>query len=362
MLNKHYIISKIVASICCLFAACTTSFGQADEQLLQVATEMYSFGDKRDALDVFKQAIEMNPANAKANYMAGKAIIETINKEQSLEYFLQAYKLDSEIATDILYMIAHAYHLGYKLDDAVEYYNRYLKTIPLASIQEEEKISEIRKTERKIYECSVAKSMTQRPVKIAIENLGATVNSPDEDYAPIVSTDQSTMYFTSRRKGSTGSNKDNDNEFFEDIYVTYSKEGKWTEPVNMGKIVNSDLHEAGIGLSPDGKQLYIYKDNDKHKGDIFFSTQDKSGIWSAPESMDKTINTEFIENAITFTADGKTIYFSSNRPGGKGGMDVYTSQLDANKHWTVPTNLGDVINTENDIAQICRHCPMFIGI
>lgn len=347
MSNRSTIL-RILFFLVGVIAPIIQIYAQADEQLLQVATEMYQFGDKRDALDVFKQAIEKNPLNAKAHYMAGKVIIETIDKEQSLSYFLQAYKLDSEIASDILYMIAHAYHLGYKLELAKEYYNKYLKNIPMASISEDAKISEINKTERKIYECNVAKIMTNSPLKLVITDLGPTVNSPEEDYAPIVSLDQSTMYFTSRRKGSTGDKKDNDNEYFEDIYVCYSKDGKWSAPKNMGIQVNSDLHEAGIGLSPDGKKLFIYKDNDKHKGDIFVSTQNKDGVWSSPSIMDHIINTEYIENSITFTPDGKTLYFSSDRPGGKGGMDIYTSVLDKHGHWSTPSNAGDVINTEYD--------------
>lgn len=346
--NKSLIIKRVLATLLCTIMAYSAAWAQADDQLLQVGTEMYQFGDKRDALDVFKQAIEINPLNAKAHYMAGKAIIETINKEQSLSYFQRAYKLNADISPDILFMIGHAYHLGYKLDEAVDYYNQHLRIIPMASLSEENKIAEIVKTERKIYECTVAKTMMQRPLKASIENLGDIVNSPDEDYAPVVSSDQSTMYFTSRRKGGTGINKDNDNEFFEDIFVSYSKEGKWSAPQNIGTVVNTELHESAIGLSPDGKQLYIYIDNNKHKGDIFYSKLDKAGAWSVPSPMDNTINTEFIENAITFTADGKTIYFSSNKPGGKGGMDLYTSTLDKNSKWTLPVNLGDVINTEHD--------------
>lgn len=347
MLNRSTIF-RILFFFGCVATPFSQTFAQAEEQLLQVAMEMYQFGDKRDALEVFKQAIEKNPLNAKAQYMAGKVIIETIDKEQSLKYFLQAYKLDSEIASDILFMIAHAYHLGYKLDLAKEYYSKYLKNIPMAPISEDAKILEINKTERKIYECNVAKIMTNSPLKVVISNLGVTVNSPEEDYAPIVSLDQSTMYFTSRRKGSTGDKKDNDNEYFEDIYVCYNKDGKWSEPKNMGIQVNSNLHEAGIGLSPDGKKLFIYKDNDKHKGDIFVSTENKEGVWSSPSIMDHIINTEYIENAITFTPDGKTLYFSSDRPGGKGGMDIYTSVLDKHGNWSPPSNVGNIINTEYD--------------
>lgn len=325
-----------------------SSFGQADDQLLQVATEMYKFGDKRDALDVFKQAIELNPSNAKAHYMAGKAIIETINKEESLSYFKKAYELNDDVADDILYCIGSAYHYGYKINEAIEYFNKYLNYVPISNYSQSEKMAEVAKTERKIYECGVAKSILKRPVKVEIKNLGEIINSVDEDYAPVLSLDMNTMYFTSRRKGGTGADKDNDNEFFEDIYVSTKTDGVWGAPANLGTTVNTVLHESAIGLSADESQLYIYVDNDKHKGDIFVSKKSKAGTWSVPTPLDKTINSPSIENAITITADGKTMYFTSNRPGGKGGMDIYTSTLDKSNKWTAPINLGDTINTEYD--------------
>src|SRR5688572_13415142 len=113
MYRKHTLIS-----IALLLLLCRNVFGQADEQLVQVGNEMYNFGDVKDALEVFKQALEINPKNITANYMAGKCYIETIHKEKSLPYFLKAYQLDPQVSGNILYLIGLSYHLGYKFDDA----------------------------------------------------------------------------------------------------------------------------------------------------------------------------------------------------------------------------------------------------
>lgn len=347
-------VGKGLISLILLLSLCQNVFGQADEQLIQVANEMYNFGDAKDALEVFKQALDVNPDNATANYMAGKCYIETIHKDQALPYFLKAYQLNPQISENILYDIGHAYHLSYKFEEAVEYYKKYMGAVPKTNLSDNVKFEEIKKSRHRIEECGIAKGLVSQPEKILIENLGEVINSVDEDYAPVISTDESTLYFTSRRAGSTGAKKDNDNEFFEDIYVAKSNKGVWGKPVNIGKPVNSDLHDACVAISPDGNQLYIYKDNDKYKGDIFYCKLDKEGKWSDPLPMSIKINTPYIEKALSFSLDGKTIYFSSNRPGGKGGMDIYKSKLKSNGDWEDPINLGEPINSSFD-----DDCPFF---
>jgi outer membrane protein OmpA-like peptidoglycan-associated protein len=322
-------------------------FGQADEHLVQIADEMYGFGDVLDALDVYKQALEQNPNNLRANFMAGRCYIETIHKEKSLPYFLKAYELDPSVSPKILYLIGRAYHLGDKFDQAIEYYGKYkaaLDNIP----DLKDKKKEAFESDRRINECENGKLLVADSLdNIRIENLGSVINSPNPDYGPILSPDEKTLYFTSRRKGSTGGNKDKDNEFFEDIFVTRNVNGQWTTPENIGDPVNTVLHESGIGISKGGNELFIYVDNDQFKGDIFSSTLDK-GKWSAPKPLSILINTDFIENSITVSNDGKLMFFSSDKPGGIGGKDIYMSKMKKNGEWEAPVNLGYDVNTEFD--------------
>lgn len=319
-----------------------------DVSLVQLGDEMYGFGDKKDALGVYLQAIEMNPNNAKANFMAGKCYLETIQKELSVNYLLKAYELDKNIAPDILFKIAMGYQLGAKFDEAISYYKQYKENLTEAKAQ---KINssvkdEVIKTDRKIFECLNGKTYYATKFEYKIENLTDVINSEYPDYAPAVTADNQLLIFTSRRAGGVGKNKDVDNEYFEDIWYSRKINGEWASPKNMGKPINSETHDASIGISPDGKELFLYKPD--NGGDIYVSKYQPNGTWSNPVSMGKVVNTRFNEPSVSISFDGKTLYFSSDRPGGFGGLDIYKAELDNSGNWSKPMNLGSTINTEYD--------------
>jgi hypothetical protein len=158
------------------------------------------------------------------------------------------------------------------------------------------------------------------------------------------------MVFTSRRNG-TGSKIDTDGQYFEDIYITHLKNGIWSDPKGISEL-NTNDHDASISISADGQELYIYKaehDNIKKTegGDIFVSRL-KGTTWSQPEKLAPVINSQSKESHISISSEGRTIYFSSNRPGGFGGMDIYTVSKLPNGKWGRARNLGPAINTEYD--------------
>jgi len=341
--------SGIVIFILISFFTSFSTQAQSDQDLVNVANEMYKFGDVKDALEIYKQAVEINPTNAFANYMVGKCYLETIHKEQSLPYLVSAYEMDDRIAFNILYMIATSYHLGYNFDKAIEYYEKY--RTKLLNEREDENFKtadELKKIERRIEECRNGLEFIKNPTHSKIENMGKEVNSVYQDYAPVISADQTMLFFTSRREGSSEGIKANDNEYYEDIYMSKKVDGQWTKAQNIGPTINTKLHEASIGLSPDGKTLFIYKDDNKNPGDIFMCSIDSKGKWSKAVSIGSEINTEYIENSVNISKDGQTLLFASNRPDGKGGMDIYISRKQKNGKWGKPENMGDVINTEYD--------------
>ncbi|MFN0049717.1 MAG: OmpA family protein [Cytophagales bacterium] len=327
----------------------TTAFCQSvDDNLVSLGDEIYAFGDKKDALGTYLQAVEVNPDNVKANYMVGKCYLETIQKELSVTYLQKAYQLNKDIAPDILFMIANGYQLGSKFEDAINYYKQYkenvndAKAAKLASTVKDEII----RTDRKIYECINGANYYSNQSAYKIENIKDVINSEYPDYAPAVTADNQQMFFTSRRSGGVGKNKDTDNEFFEDIWTSKKVNGEWTRPKNMQKPINSETHDASIGISPNGKELFLYKPD--NGGDIYVSKLQENGQWGSPTGMGRTINSRDKEPSVGISYDGKTLYFSSDRPGGFGGLDIYRSELDKGNAWSKPVNLGSAINTEYD--------------
>jgi outer membrane protein OmpA-like peptidoglycan-associated protein len=99
-------------------------------------------------------------------------------------------------------------------------------------------------------------------------------------------------------------------------------------------------------LSADGQTLFIYKTD--NGGDIYFSNRNDNGSWSAPVPLPGIINSSFEEKSISISPDEKTLYFSSNRPGGFGGLDIYSAVLNEKGEWSNVKNLGPKINTTDD--------------
>jgi hypothetical protein len=154
------------------------------------------------------------------------------------------------------------------------------------------------------------------------------------------------MLFTSTRIDSAAG-KNLEDEGREDIYESKRINGQWTKPVNVGSPLNTDYHDACLRFNSKENKLYIYRSKNY---DIYVSKKLEKG-WSKPKSMGRNISSYYGEYSMYITEDEQTIYFSSDRPGGYGGLDIYKSELGKNGIWGKAINLGPTINTkENEDA------------
>lgn len=325
------------------------AFAQMDsaalsEEYYKQGMEVYGFAHRKQAAELFVMATQMNPRNAKAQLMAGQSIMLTIQKEQSLDYFRRAWKLDPKVDENILYFLGQAYHYSEKFDSAILFYDRYNRL--LARSLDLEKSNKINEVNRKIFECRNAQVYVAHPVKVTITNLDGKINSEYPDYAPTISEDEQLMVFTSRRPGDNLNERvATDLEYYEEIFVSEKVNGAWQQAKNPGPPLNTGYHNASVNLSPDGKEIIIY--HDTNGGDLLLSLRNADGTWSSPRPMEG-INTEYLESSATITEDDRTIYFTSNRPGGYGGTDIYSCELGKGGRWINVKNLGPQVNTEMD--------------
>ena len=181
-----------VASVAILIVS-HSSYSQIDsvalaEELFSVGMEVYDFSHRKQAKDAFIQATEFNPDHARAHFMAGKAIMLTVHKEQALGYFLTAYSLDKNVDYDIFLYIGQAYHHSEKFEDAIEYYQLHKRKLMRAL--EFEKSKKINEVERKIFECRNAQIYISHPVDVEITNLSTNINTEFPEYAPTVTADE----------------------------------------------------------------------------------------------------------------------------------------------------------------------------
>ncbi|MCU0355247.1 MAG: OmpA family protein [Cytophagales bacterium] len=337
----------LAATVLWLLFASVTLAQTPDADLVAEADAAYNVGGKMLALETYELALKANPNNVRANFMAGKCILETIDKGRASKYLLKAYELDPKVSNDILFLIAESYHLGFKFDEATDYYQQYAKQLQAAGLKSIEAKNAFAKTEKRIKECENARSFTKDPNAYQSQNVGEGVNTVYPEYGVAVNKDETMMVFTSRREGSTGiGNVDKDLQFFEDIYVAYFKNGKWEPAQNIGPVINTEYHDASIGLSPDGRTLFLYKD--ENGGDIYVSEMKQDSTWAEPHPISDQINSDYNENSVSISADGTTMFFTSDRPGGLGGIDIWVSKKDKKGRWGKPENVGAPINTEGN--------------
>lgn len=130
---------------------------------------------------------------------------------------------------------------------------------------------------------------------------------------------------------------------------------QWGPPVNLGAAINSDASEAQLGISPDGKTLFVTSTRPGGFGDadIYFSKRLHNGGWSPLVNIGPVVNSAALEASPTLSLDGHYLYFASRRAGGFGGLDCwrsYRSHIDDEFGWGPPENLGPSINTALDEA------------
>ncbi len=175
------------------------------------------------------------------------------------------------------------------------------------------------------------------------KSIGSPLNTSSHDGLLAISGDDNVAIFFGNYQGSFGSG---------DLFYTVRQENNWSEPCNLGAAINSEEWESMANLAPDGKTLFFTSGRDGGIGDedIYVTTLTSSG-WSKPTNLGSTINTTKKEKYPFLSADGKTLYFSSDGHVGFGGQDLFYSKKlgDSWTSWSEPVNMGKYINTlEND--------------
>ncbi|MES2838577.1 MAG: OmpA family protein [Bacteroidota bacterium] len=348
---KHLSFSGLFLALVLISTSLFAQDHKDFEKKLKEADNLQVEERVEEAIAAYGELLKMEPDNANVNYKISLFYTNSPEKIKAIPYLEKAIKninpnysetsLKETGAPEIaLFELGEAYHLNYEFDKGIEYFEKYKQTA-----KPEEKI--VAQVDRKIQECKNGKEFKAKPENVTIKDLGDHINSKYADYAPVISADQSTLIFTSRREGGVSPLKDNDSLYAEDIYVSHKEEnGDWSTSVLMEN-VNSAGNDAAIGLSPDGQMLFIYKDEN---GDGNIWKSDLAGDkWSTPERMGPEINTpKSWEPSATITGDRKTLYFVSDKKGGLGGRDIYKCVVLPDGKWSLAQNLGPTINTPFD--------------
>jgi len=323
---------------------------EAAQQIVEIANDAYfNLRVILIANEQYVQAAELDPENLDANYMAGKTDLETNSKSAASKYLLRVYAIDPNYKFNLLYLIGLSFQYGSEFEKAIDYYNQYLQRLQGNMRKSGEDFTSIQEVQRRISECQNGIEYVNAPRDYIIENLGPTINSEWDDFAPVVTADETFMAFTTRRAdGNTNEDVFDDNLYYEDVFYSEKVNGKWDYAKNIGPPVNIMYHSSNLAISADGSELYLYKS--QNGGDIFLSKRNPNGTWTEPVPLNSNINSTFSENSVSISPDGNTLYFSSDRPisADKTDLDIYYSKKDKKGEWGVAKNIGPVINTPFD--------------
>ncbi|MBL4655919.1 MAG: OmpA family protein [Bacteroidia bacterium] len=290
------------------------------------------------ALPYYLEAEKKNPGDKEVNLNIGICYLNSNDLKKKALPFLDFAAKQGDISPDVYYYLGRAMHINYEFDQAITSFNTFIEKVPEKGNEEF-----VKDAKRQIEMCENAKEFIDKPVNAIIENLGPEINSPYADYVPVISADESVLIFTSRRPGSTGNKKFIfDKKYYEDIYMSTKIDTVWGPPVNIGSPINTDKHDATVGLSADGQQLYVYR-----LGDIYYCNL-IGDQWSEPTKFASDVNTRMWEPSASISADGNVFYFSSDRKGGHGKRDIWRVKKLPDGEWSFAQNLGPEINTEYD--------------
>lgn len=308
-----------------------------------------------DALPIFLGLYEQDTTNMNLAFKIGVCYHGSrLDRLQAISYFEKATtsissKYQGSLHTEknapiiAFKFLGDAYHSDYQFDNAIIAYEKFIASS--SGIKNVNTIL-IAEANQKIEMCHTGKRLIAQPVKVKIENLGDNINSPHADYSPVLSADQKLLFFTTRRPGTKGSQEDSDGNYMEDIYMSEKTKTGWSKAVSIGEPINTEWHEATVGISPDGQMILIYKD-DNGDGNIYSTTLD-GDKWSVPVKLNDNINSKHWEPSAFISADGNALFFTSDRPGGFGGRDLYTSKKKPSGDWEKAINMGKNINTPYD--------------
>jgi tetratricopeptide (TPR) repeat protein len=307
------------------------------------AESWFLFEEYAEALPVYQSMLEQDPGNDNLKYKIGICLLnDPYQRDKSIRYLLEAcnninpaYKegrsKERSAPPEALYYLGNAYLANELLDSAIESFEKFLDIMDLNVFDEELVLAQI-------SACNNAKRLMTMPVDIDLTLLDTLINTRYADIDPVVSGDGTKMAYVTRLP------------FYDGAFYTEKTGEGWSRPRLITRLLGYDADIYPVALSYDGTEMILYYDDD-YIGNLYYS-RFEDGLWTPATKLGENISTKYWESNACFSKDGKTLYFTSNRKGTNGGLDIYRSELQPDGSWGEPVNLGTTINTRYN-----EECP-----
>ena len=313
-------------------------------RLLKSARKDIKNGDYQAGREKLFRLYDSDTANALYNYELGYSYYNSPGeKSPGLAFLRRAsrYTYNPDTLRRCFYYIGELYQQMGQYGPAIESLN---KTKLFLAEKSKDGITK-EKVDAMLKICDNASRVTALSNKqVRVSNLGPIINSAHSEYAPIFNDQETALIFTGRKmylKGNTPTNIDA--EYFEDNYASHKERGAYVPPVKFRFAEPAPgtpkVHNSAIAFSPDQKQLFTFRDKK-----LWVATF-ADGIWLAPVLLNHNINFGNIQTSCCLSADGNTLYFTSDGQGTLGGLDIWYSKKDESGNWGPANNMGPTINT-----------------
>lgn len=333
----------IFAALCCITSLTWAQLplSTKSRKAIELYTEADNFrvrGQFSQAIGLLNEAIQKDRNFAEAYYRLGIIYMTLKDYPSAIKNFEKGLSLTEDIRKQKVfwYDLGESYFTVGDYDNAEKIIGQFLR----AEAQNRPKIERAKLLMDNIQ---FARENQKNVSAYKQRRLSDTVNAFVMQYFPVLTADQQMMIFT-RRMG--GGPRDD-----EDLVVSRkTATGRWGVPESISTNINSDLNEGTCTISADGRKL-IFTSCVGRQGygscDLFESTR-VGEEWSKPRNLGPNVNSPEWESQPSLSADGRTLYFVSDRRGGVGRRDIWISHLSEEGQWTRARNLGKPVNTVYD--------------
>jgi outer membrane protein OmpA-like peptidoglycan-associated protein/tetratricopeptide (TPR) repeat protein len=307
------------------------------------AIDLARGGEYEQSIVALHKVIEKAPNYVEAYLSLAGIHAEMKDYNASVEAFEKATQMDSVFCGE--------YNLPYSISLAgIGAFEKALQHVDLFLQQPHLNNQSIKAANyrKSVYEFAIAynQSHHRSGKALSLMDLGPGINSDALEYYPSVTIDQKKIIFTRRIN--------NDEDFFESNLSGI----QWDSARSAAGKINTNFNEGAQNIAQDGSCL-VFTGCNYPEGmgscDLYISYKTRSGKWTEAENLGTQVNSEFWESAPSLSPDKKDLYFSSNRPGGLGGKDIWVCHKNTNGKWSTPQNLGPKVNTSGDEASPFIH-------
>ena len=310
---------------------------QAFRDKFQEAEYFFLRGDFRESAFLYHEMLKADPANANLQFLTGASYLSIDGlKERAIPFLEEAVSSVSpgysegsyrerNAPREAFFALGRAYHIENRFNEALNYYDKYKNVMPLYDA------AEIDYVKAQIESVKLAEQMIRDTLSISLKDAGENINVARSSFRAVLAKHDSMMVFMMEKT------------FYPAIMMTFKKKGYWEKPVEITSQLKAEDMCLISDLSSDGRDLYLIKQDELDKN-IYISHFEK-GKWLPMEKLSAPVNSEWDESHASVSADNKTLCFTSNRPGGFGGLDIYFSKRTADGSWSEPVNAGKPLNS-----------------